>query len=661
MRLFLIISAIFFNFSPIFGQKNKPIDFSKVDKFALQTPDSMTTDVEKLALYLTTSDVAASTEKKIRAIYVWVSQNIHYDQDFDLTSPFTTPDVVATQDADRVLAARKGVCMGYSHLFVALVQAAGLKAEKIEGIIKQSDGNIPKMGHAWVAVRLRKKADKDAKTDPRWYLCDPTWGSPASKKDFGTINEAFFLAEPEDFIKDHLPLDPMWQLLERPATVEVFAKETEEGIKKYVSKSSKNPFIYTDTINRFLKMDSLKRLEKATWRMLHYNPINDYIWFEVGKVYSRSFNAFNDKVTNLIRNSIFASTVLSDDEKFDIKLNMLRIYYNTFNECFSKITDKKIAEDNVLFTEKYLNSVLSMHRSGFQVAKLNAVFENKDRTTLRFLETVKTTNERIDSTLSSTRNQTKLIDTNQRKRIEIELLQYEKIGHQKNTVFTEEHLEELRMNGVEMKQKSDIYTLLSQGKMHNRKYKACQDSLDRIIDGEVNGYFEDEFFIKYAFFLDIEECLLNSAFLSTEVENRSNSSDANGLTPYIKLYNDAYACTVFTKENGHKKTASLASFIDRNVAFFKHIEAGHEVDLGYLYHSIAINIWNENLRNMSKVKSDLLYNLNLSEANLNQAISIYNDLLKLEKGDKDVLSNKRQILKFEEKKKEIVALRKQIN
>jgi hypothetical protein len=660
MRLFLIISAIFLNFSPIFGQKDKPIDFSKVDKFALQTPDSMTTDIEKLALYLTTSDVAASTEKKIRAIYVWVSQNIHYDQDFDLTSPFTTPDIVATQDADRVLAARKGVCMGYSHLFVALVQAAGLKAEMIEGIIKQSDGNIPKMGHAWVAVRLRKKADKDAKTDPRWYLCDPTWGSPTSKKDFGTINEAYFLAEPEDFIKDHLPLDPMWQLLERPATVEVFAKETEEGVKKYVSKSSKNPFIYTDTINRFLKMDTLKRLEKATWRMLHYNPINDYIWFEVGKVYSRSFNAFNDKVTNLIRNSIFASTVLSDDEKFDIKLNMLRIYYNTFNDCFSKITDKKIAEDNVLFTEKYLNSILSMHRSGFQIAKLNAVFESKDKTTPRFLEIVKATNERIDSTLSSTRNQTKLIDSNQRKSIELELQIYEKIGHKKNTVFLEEHLEALRMNGVEMKQKSEIYDYLSRGKMHIRKYRACADSVTMLLFGRKDLTIEDEFFVEYSFYLDIEECLLNSAFLSAEVENKSDAS-YNDLIPYLKLHKDAYACTIFTKENGRKKSATLANFIDINVAFFKHIEAGHETDLAYLYHSIAINLWNENLTNESKIRSDLLYYLNLSETSLNTAISIHNDLLKLEKGDKDLLNNKRLILKYEEKKKRIETLKKQAN
>jgi hypothetical protein len=660
MRLILIISAFLLGFSPIFGQKDKPIDFGKVDKFALQTPDSMTTDVEKLALYLTTADVAASTEKKMRAIYVWVSQNIHYDTSFDLSSPFTTPDVVATQDADRVLAARKGVCMGYAQLFVALVQAAGLKAEMIEGIIKQSDGNIPKIGHAWVAVRLRKKADKDAKTDPRWYLCDPTWGSPASKKEFGTIREEYFLAEPEDFIKDHLPLDPMWQLLERPATVEVFSKESDDNIRKYVSKSSKNPFVFQDTINRFLKMDSLKRLEKATWRMLHYNPINDYIWFEVGKVYSRSFNAFNDKTTQLIRNSLLASTVLADDEKFDKKLNMLRIYYATFNDCFAQIEDKKIAEQNVLYTEKYLNSILSMHRSGFQTAKLNAAMENNDKTTPRLLENIKSTNERIDSTLSSTRNQTKLIDSNQRKKIELELQIYEQIGHQKNTVFLEEHLEALRMNGVEMKQKSDIYNFLSQGKMHIRKYKACVDSVNMLLYGRKDLAKEDEFFVKYSFFLDIEECLLNSSFVSEELEIKRMSSSSNDLIPFVKLFKDAHICSENVKENGRKKSAYLAEFVDLNVAFFKHIDADKEANLGYVYHAIAVNLWNENLTNQAAVKSDLLYYLNLAESGLSNSISIYNELLKLENNDKDTLRNKKQIMNYEEKKQRIDKLKKEI-
>jgi hypothetical protein len=654
MRLFLIISTFILSFSPIFGQKDKPLDFSKVDKFALQTPDSMTANVEKLALYLTTADVAASSEKKIRAIYVWVSQNIHYDTEFDLTSPFTTPDVVATQDADQVLAARKGVCMGYAQLFVALVQAAGLKAEMIEGIIKQSDGNIPKMGHAWVAVRLRKKADKDAKTDPRWYLCDPTWASPASKKELGTIKEEYFLAEPEDFIKDHLPLDPMWQLLEHPATVEVFSKETEDNIKKYVSKSSKNPFVFQDTINRFLKMDTLKRLEKATWRMLYYNPINDYIWFEVGKVYSRSFNTFNAKIAVLIQNSLDASTLLSDEEKFEKKLNMLFLYYKTFKDCFAKIDNKLIAEQSALYSNNFINALISAYRSGYQTAYLNTIINNNDRTTPRFLETIKTTNDKIDSTLSSARSSAKSLDSVQQKVIEFWLQDYEKVGHQKNSIFLNGHIEALRMNSVETTQKRAVYDFLSQGRMHIRKYKACVDSSNMLLFGIKNTKIPDAFFDTYSFLFDVEECALNGHFTFEDIQKKREKGTANDLIPYIQQVKDATNCLNFVKEKGSAKSKIIEGLIVANSLFFQHIEGTHESELGALHHSIAIDLWNENLNNHGIVKSDILYNLNLAENGFSNAQNIYKALLK-NKGDQARYT--KQISYLEEKKKDILKMR----
>jgi transglutaminase/protease-like cytokinesis protein 3 len=253
MRLILTILFLI-NTIVAFSQNQSSTDYSKVDKFALHTPDSVSTNVANLAAYLTSTNSTPSTEKKLRAIFVWVSQNIRYDDSFDLTSPFGTLETTMTQEPEHLLYTRKGVCMGYAQLFVALAKSAGLKAEVVDGIVKLPDGQIPRMGHSWVAVRLRKKKDDKDKAETSWYLCDPTWSSPSSEKDFGTIKEEYFLAEPEDFIKNHLPLDPMWQLLERPVNVEVFSKESDEKIKKYVSKSAKNPFIFQDTLNRYFKV-----------------------------------------------------------------------------------------------------------------------------------------------------------------------------------------------------------------------------------------------------------------------------------------------------------------------------------------------------------------------------------------------------------------------
>lgn len=660
MRLFLLVALLSYPISAVFSQNDKAVDFSKVDKFALQVPDSVTTSVEKLAAYLTTTPMTATTERKVRAIYVWVSQNIAYDKDFDLASPFVTLDVIATQDADRVLAARKGVCMGYAHLFVALMESAGLKAEMVDGIIKQTDGNIPKMGHSWVAVRLRKKADKDAKTEPRWYLCDPTWASPASKADYGRINEKYFLAEPEDFIPDHLPLDPMWQLVEHPAPIEVFSKESDDKIKKYVAKSSKNPFIYQDTINRFLKMDSLKRLEKATWRMLHYNPINDYIWFEVGKVYSSHFTTYENKIGALLRNSIDASTILADAEKFDNMLNILRLYAATFKDCFNKIGDKTFAEQNNYYNDAYINALISAYRGGYQTVLLNNITQNNDEKTPRVLTIVQNINDKSDSTFSSARHTLKSLDLYRQRDIEMRLLYFDKITHERKAAFLFQYLEVARVKGMPSSEKSAMYNLLNLGRMHVRKYQESADSARRItLRTKGNTEADNLFMDTYSFFFDVEECALNVNFLSEDINNKREKGLSNDLIPYIQDLKDAATCARFVKEKGSKKSKIIETLIQGNDVFFKQIDGLNESKQGELYYLIAVSIWNENLdKDKALIKNDLTTYFNLSENSLSNAVGIYTEL---SKNKADERRAKTQIEYLESLKKEIVKLRKDFN
>ena len=658
MRLILTLLITTFILSKSLAQGNKPTDFSKVDKWALQAPDSVTTDIEKLASYLTTTSITASSDKKIRAIFVWVSQNIRYDKSFNLSSPFTTVEVVATQNADRVLAARMGVCMGYTQLFVALAQAAGLKAEMVEGIVKQNDGNIPRMGHAWVAVRLRRRVDKDEKAETRWYLCDPTWATPQSKAEFGNIKEEYFLVEPEDFIKDHMPLDPMWQLVEHPATIDIFSKESDEKIKKYVSKSSKNPFIFQDTINRVLKMDSLKRLDKSTWRMLHYNPVNEYIWFEVGKVYSNRFNAFEDKITTLIQNSLAESTLLADDEKVENMLGIMRLYAETFKDCFSKIEDTLIQKQNEFYSDAYLNALISTYRSGFQTAYLNKIIESNNKITPRFFENITMAERSIDSTMTSARKSIKSLDSNTQRSIEIRLQLFEKIVHQKQSLFLFQYLETLRAGDVVLSQKREIYDLLSLGRLHTRKYQECVDSMNVIMIGTKHTPQLDNFFENYSFLFDIEDCAWNSKFLFEEINEKAASNSSKNLIFYIQTLKDVYACANNVKDKWKNKSKTVVSLIEENTDFFKEISASNESQMGYLCHSIAISIWNENLtKNNAVIKSDMLYYLNLSENSFNKTIEIYTELLK-NKAYQNVFKN--QITILEEKKKEVLKLKKEI-
>ena len=100
------------------------------------------------------------------------------------------------------------------------------------------------------------------------------------------------------------------------------------------------------------------------------------------------------------------------------------------------------------------------------------------------------------------------------------------------------------------------------------------------------------------------------------------------------------------------------SLIEENTDFFKEISASNESQMGYLCHSIAISIWNENLtKNNAVIKSDMLYYLNLSENSFNKTIEIYTELLK-NKAYQNVFKN--QITILEEKKKEVLKLKKEI-
>jgi hypothetical protein len=660
MRSFFVLPFVICLTTALFSQNDKGLDFSKVDKFSLKVPDSVSSDITKLASYLTTSPFSTSTEKKIRAIYVWVSQNISYDKTFDLTSPFTTSDVVATQDADRVLATRTGVCMGYAQLFVALAQAAGLKAEMVEGIIKQSDGTIPRMGHAWVAVRLRKKGEKNEKTETQWYLCDPTWASPPTKAGYGTINEDYFLVEPEDFIKDHMPIDPMWQLVEKPVTVDIFSKESDDKIKKYVSKSGKNPFMFQDTINRFLKMDTLKRLEKSTWRMLYYNPVNEYIWFEVGKVYSNRFTAYESKIADVIQNSLAESTLLADDEKFEKMLSVLRLYGETFKECFSKIDDKTIAKQVEYYSDNYLDALISAYRSGYQVAFLNKIIEGNNRTTPRFLDMVSVAGHMLDSTLTSARKSIKSLDTLSQRSIEMRLQYFEQVAHQKRSLFLFQHIEALRTNPEIVKQKKEVYDLLSQGRMHTRKYNECSDSMSMIMFGMKNSKRMDDFYDNYSFLFDIEECAFNSHFLFQEIEEKSEKIDAKGLMSYVQSLKDSYGCTINVQDKWRNTSKTIDTLIKLNTNFFKEIAASNESQLVSVYHNIAISLWNENLDKVksNSLKTDIRYYLNLAEASINKGVDIYKDLIK--KRTNETLFQA-QIDNLERQRAEVLKIKKEVD
>ena len=171
--------------------------YISVDSYALAAPADKERTVKSLAGYLgdeTRPEIDDSRpervqENKARAIYRWITDRISYDDAAARNSIGADVTPAAT------LRRRRTICSGYSLLYHALAQEAGLKAVSIGG----SAGRCGDVGpHAWNAVRIGKE----------WQLLDPTWGVQDMN--------VFFLSPPDQFILTHFPDDSHYQFLAKP-------------------------------------------------------------------------------------------------------------------------------------------------------------------------------------------------------------------------------------------------------------------------------------------------------------------------------------------------------------------------------------------------------------------------------------------------------------
>ncbi len=183
-------------------------DFTRIDNVGASL-DYQGTSVQELARKLKT--YASTDLEKARLIYAWITHHIAYDWAGYLSNNYG--DV----SAQAVLMSRKGVCSGYANLYRELAQNMGLQAEVIEGYSKGYGyvvGNSTGVNHAWNGVKI----------NGTWYLLDSTWGAGYINNNqfVKHFNPYYFATPPSQFIYDHLPIVPHWQLLSQPYSREQF-------------------------------------------------------------------------------------------------------------------------------------------------------------------------------------------------------------------------------------------------------------------------------------------------------------------------------------------------------------------------------------------------------------------------------------------------------
>lgn len=200
-----------------------------------------------------------SDTEKVKAIHSWITHNIKYDVKSWITYSPTPPKV------KRILRRRKAICSGYSALFNELCGHANIWSVTVPGYSKNIDVDVGDKvyaeDHAWNAVYVNE----------RWSLADLCWDAGGIKYFRPTIKgwisyiislgkksklryKPKFVRNPSNnylmrsgniFITDHLPLNPIWQLLAPLDSVQQFEKDSSYYYKHY------------ETIDDFYGVDGL--------------------------------------------------------------------------------------------------------------------------------------------------------------------------------------------------------------------------------------------------------------------------------------------------------------------------------------------------------------------------------------------------------------------
>lgn len=239
--------------------------------------------VKRLASRITNN--ISTDSLKVRALFEWVTDNISYDTEMAKAKD-DDERAIEAQNPENVIKREKATCMGYSQLFRDLCLASGIKAYYVVGYSKELDLRTGKLvvsreSHAWNVVKI----------NGLWYLCDPTWSTYYVNSQPGIFSpqrtREFYLADPQSFVKTHLPYDPLWQLTDRPVSV--------EGFHKDIKPAGQLKFNYADSLCVFEALCIDQQKLNSNLRRLQYNPTDDGAKFDVGYYFSQK--AENDAKT----------------------------------------------------------------------------------------------------------------------------------------------------------------------------------------------------------------------------------------------------------------------------------------------------------------------------------------------------------------------------
>ncbi|MEO6905585.1 MAG: transglutaminase domain-containing protein [Ginsengibacter sp.] len=247
MKFFLFFTIFFGGYQNGFAQDN--LQFENI---YANIPSSETTTTTAISAFINKHFISA--DKKIAAIYNWVTSNIKYDAD---SIHYVILDEDNEERVTFALRRKKGVCENFAAIFNDLCLKCNIPSFAIEGFTKQN-GSIDRTPHVWCAAFVNNQ----------WKFYDPTWdaGYIRNGSFINEIRNNYFQIAPEYFIQTHLPFDPMFQFLIYPITYKEFVNGN------FNERDPKRFFNYKDSIESYKNIDrlaqylsSVSRIKSVGW------------------------------------------------------------------------------------------------------------------------------------------------------------------------------------------------------------------------------------------------------------------------------------------------------------------------------------------------------------------------------------------------------------
>lgn len=378
--LYFVCFSIFFCIS--YSNAQSSLDSARIYKKAKSAPFWINNNPKKLAKNLTKG--CNNDAEKVLAISYWICKNIHYHYTGQVSRS------VEIKSNKKILKERKATSLEYSKLFKELCSQVNINAEMVHGYEKDFDyfpgdtlyraehvWSIVEINHDWQIIDLALAANKvEPETGLGAKIMWAVFRKPSTVKLKPTLhyNPQWICVKPEKMVLTHMPILPMFQLLEYPISVDAFQRG-DSVVTEYVKRYPQKVRDYYD-LEKFSKLTTTEKYVTTANEAIVENPyahLNSafYFYFAVDNFKNKTYLPEKDRLFapqeelkpmlqySIISDSLFQLSIIDDARE-------LKAFQNR-----SETWKKELADNNKIHQAEIQNVLKSFTRQIQGAKKIN--------------------------------------------------------------------------------------------------------------------------------------------------------------------------------------------------------------------------------------------------------------------------------------------------